>query len=208
MLTPSRALLRYLPFAGGYPCCCGDEGGGSSGGSSSSSSGSSSTSGAPVGTIDCTFCSGGVVAEYYQVEISGLAEHTDCADCAALDGAYIIGPMQQVFIGGDPANCSDAILTATVCAESEAPDCYGLLGLQFYHGAGRYRLLVTLLSGGTPCGQGGGQPMIEWESDLGVSPPDCLVEGVSVPFVSNGIPGAERCDGSGATCTVTAIPAP
>jgi hypothetical protein len=149
-----------------------------------------------------------MVAEYYQIEISGIVEHTDCEDCETLDGVYIVGPVQQIVLGGDPANCSDAILLATTCGESAEPDCYGLLALQFYQTAGTYRLLVTLQSGATPCGLGGGQPMIEFEKDFGVAPPNCLVIGESVPFLSNGIPGTERCDASGATCIVMAIPAP
>lgn len=206
---PRHPSYRYLPFAGGYPCCCGDEGGGSSGGSSSSSTSStSSTSTGPIGTTGCSFCQDGVVAEYYQVEISGMAEHTDCADCAALDGVYIVGPVQQIFIAGEPVNCSDAILTATICMESEAPGCYGLLGLQFYQAGGAFHLLVTLQTGATLCGVGGGQPMISWERDYAGSPPNCLVDGESLPFLSNGIPTTERCDGSAATCIVTAIPAP
>lgn len=205
---PSPRSLTYLPFAGGYPCCCGDEGGGSSGGSSGAGSSSSSTSGGVIGTTGCVFCQSGLVAEYYQVEISGIVEHTDCADCGALDGVYIVGPMQQVFLGGEPANCSDAIVLATNCGESESPGCYGLLGLQFYQSGGSYRLLVTIQTGATPCGQGGGQPTIEFEKSFGGSPPNCLVDGESLPFVTNGVPGTERCDASGATCIVTAIPAP
>jgi hypothetical protein len=164
---------------------------------------------------DCAQCSGGVVAEYYQVEISGMAEFEDCSDCESLDGVYIMGPMQQINIDGDPINCSDGMLLATICAESEAPGCYGLIGLQFFQDGGAFHLLVNLQSGGTPCGQGGGQPAIEWEMDFAPSPPDCLLldefgvpQPRSLTWITNGVPTTERCDGSGATCIVTAIPAP
>jgi len=204
-----RPQHRYLPMSGGYPCCCGDDGGGSSGSSSGSTlTSTSSSSSGPIGTTGCVFCSGGVVAEYYQVEISGMAEHTDCDDCAALDGVYILGPVQQTSDEGEPFDCSAFIVLDTVCGASEEPGCYGVLAMQFYQNLGAYRLLVTLRTGGTPCGQGGGQPTIEWEKSYGGSPPDCLVDGESLPFITNGVPTTERCDASGATCIVTAIPAP
>lgn len=206
-MPPPRSF-HFLPFAGGYPCCCGDDGGGSSGSSSGGSSSSSSTSSGPIGTTGCVFCQGGLVAEYYQVEISGIVEHTNCDDCASLDGVYIVGPMQQISVDGEPANCSAAILLATTCGESDEPGCYGLLGLQFYQSGDGFHLLVTLQTGATPCGQGGGQPTIEFEKDFGPSAPHCLVDGESLPFLTNGVPTTERCDASGATCIVTAIPAP
>ncbi len=137
-----------------------------------------------------------------------MAEHTNCDDCAALDGVYIVGPVVQVFQGGDPVECSDAILLATFCGSSDEPGCYGLLALQFYQSGGAYRLIVNLQTGATPCGQGGGQPTIEWEKNFGASAPDCLLDGESLPFITNGVPTTERCDASGATCIVTAIPAP
>jgi len=134
------------------------------------------------------------VAEYYQVEISGMAEFADCPDCAALDGVYIMGPMQQIHIDGDPVNCSDGILLPTICADSDEPGCYGLIGLQFYQAGGAFHLLVNLQSGGTPCGQGGGQPSIEWEMDFAPSAPDCLFLdefGISQPrsltWITNGV---------------------
>ncbi len=171
--------------------------------------------GSVIGTTGCVFCAGGVVAEYYQVEISGMAEFANCPDCAALDGVYIMGPMQQIHIDGDPVNCSDGMLLATICADSDEPGCYGLIGLQFYQAGGAFHLLVNLQSGGTPCGQGGGQPSIEWEMDFAPSAPDCLfLDEFGVPqprsltWVANGVPTTERCDGSGATCIVMAIPAP
>ncbi len=137
-----------------------------------------------------------------------MAEHTNCDDCASLDGVYIVGPVVQVFLGGDPIECSDAILLATFCGSSDEPGCYGLLALQFYQSGGAYRLIVNLQTGATPCGQGGGQPTIEWEKSFGVSAPNCLLDGESLPFITNGVPTTERCDASGATCIVTAIPAP
>ncbi len=70
-----------------------------------------------------------------------------------------------------------------------------------------------LQSGGTPCGQGGGQPSIEWEKDFAPSAPDCLFldefgvpQPQSLTWITNGVPTTERCDSSGATCIVTAIP--
>ncbi len=204
-----HAFHRYFaPFAGGYPCCCDEGGSGSSGSSRGSSSSRSSTSSGLIETTGCVFCQDGIVAEYYQIEISGVAEHTDCGDCASLDGVYIVGPVQQLFAEGEPLNCADSIPLATVCAESEEPGCYGLLTMQFYQAAGQYRLLVTLQTGATLCGQGGGQPSIEWEKELGVAAPNCLVNAESLPFISNGLPTTERCDGSAATCIVSAIPAP
>jgi hypothetical protein len=171
--------------------------------------------GGDIDTTGCVFCAGGVVAEYYQVEISGMAEFANCDDCESLDGVYIVGPVQQTSVGGDPFDCSDAMLLATVCGASDEPGCYGLLALQFYQSLGAYRVLVTLRTGGTPCGQGGGQPTIEWEKSFGATAPDCLFRdgfGIpqpeSLPWVTNGVPTTERCDGSAATCTITAIPAP
>ncbi|MDZ4781236.1 MAG: hypothetical protein SGJ19_13360 [Planctomycetia bacterium] len=204
------ASARFAPFSGGYPCCCGDDGGGSSGssGGGSTSTSTSSTSSLPIETTGCVFCAGGLVAEYYQVEISGMAEHTNCDDCAALDGVYIVGPVQQTSIGGDPFDCSDAFLLTTVCGGSDEPGCYGVLALQFYQTGGAFRVLVTLRTGATPCGQGGGQPTIEWEKNYGGAAPDCLLENELLPFITNGVPTTERCDGSAATCIVTAIPAP
>ncbi len=173
------------------------------------------TGGGVVGTTGCVFCAGGVVAEYYQVELSGLSEYFNCSDCESLDGVYILGPIQQNYDNGDPIACSDANLLATICADSDEPGCYGLIGLQFYQSGGAFRLVVTLQSGGTPCGQGGGQPAIEWENSYAPSAPDCLFRdefGVPQPesltWITNGVPTTERCDGSGATCIVTAIPAP
>jgi hypothetical protein len=171
--------------------------------------------GGVIGTTGCVFCAGGVVAEYYQVEISGMAEFADCPDCESLDGVYIMGPMQQINIDGDPINCSDGMLLGTICAESDAPGCYGLIGLQFFQDGGTFHLLVNLQTGATDCGHGGGQPSIEWEASFGPSPPDCLFldefgvpQPQSLTWITNGIPTTERCDGSGATCIVTAISGP
>jgi hypothetical protein len=168
-----------------------------------------------IDTTGCVFCAGGVVAEYYQVEISGMTEFSNCTDCATLDGVYILGPIQQTTEGGDPFDCSGALLLPTVCGASDEPGCYGVTALQFYQAFGAYRALVTFRTGSTPCGQGGGQPVIEWEQSYGGAPPDCLFRdafGVAqpevLPWITNGVPTTERCDGSGATCTITAIPAP
>jgi hypothetical protein len=67
---------------------------------------------------------------------------------------------------------------------------------------------INLQTGATPCGAGGGHPRVDWEKSYGPTAPTCLFDGESLPFRSNGVPGAERCDGSAATCIVTAIPAP
>jgi len=61
------------------------------------------------------------------------------------------------------------------CADSGEPGCFGVIGLQFYQAFGAFHLLVTLQTSATPCGQGGGQPSIEWEMDFAPSAPDCLV---------------------------------
>jgi hypothetical protein len=75
---------------------------------------------------------------------------------------------------GDPINCSDGMLLATICAESEAQGCFGLIGLQFFQDGGAFHLLVNLQTVATDCGHGGGQPSIEWEVSFGPSPPDYL----------------------------------
>jgi len=69
-------------------------------------------------------------------------------------------------------------------------------------------------SAATTCGQGGGQPAIERQKDFAPSAPDCLFldefgipQPRSLTWITNGVPTTERCDGSGATCIVTAIPA-
>ena len=165
-------------------------------------------SGGVIGTTGCVFCAGGLVAEYYQIEISGMAEFANCSDCEALDGVYIVGPVQQLFDDGDPVNCSDAVLVATICNEDSEPGCYGQIGLQFYQSGGAFRIVVTFQTGGTDCGQGGGQPRIEWEKVYVGPAPDCLLDHETLPWITNGVPTTERCDGSGATCVVTAIPGP
>jgi len=171
--------------------------------------------GTVIGTTGCVFCAGGQVAEYYQIELSGMAEFDRCSDCSSLDGVYIMGPMQQIYSDGDPVACAYGMLVPSICADSDEPGCYGVIGLQFYQAFGAFHLLVTLQTSATPCGQGGGQPAIEWQKDFAPSAPDCLfLDGFGVPqpqtlpWITNGVPTTERCDGSGATCIVTPIPGP
>ncbi len=168
-----------------------------------------------IDVTGCVFCADGEVAEYYQVEISGVDEHTDCSDCGSIDGVYIIGPMEQKFSEGEPLNCAASLEVDTKCDGDTDPGCYGLLTLQFYQASGQYRVLLNFQTGATDCGQGGGQPAIEWEEELGASAPDCLFldeEGVAqeitLPWISDGIPTTERCTGAASTVTIRAIPAP
>ncbi len=119
------------------------------------------------------------MAEYYQVELSGMSEYFNCSDCESVDGVYILGPIQQVFLGGDPIECSDAMLLATFCGDSDEPGCYGLLALQFYQSGGAYRLIVNLQIGSTPCGQRFGPERIRKRCTAAISAsPSSLMERV------------------------------
>lgn len=111
--------------------------------------------------------------------------------------------MQQIHIDGDPVNSSDGMLLATICADSDKPGCYGLIGLQFYQPGGAFHLLVNLLSGGRPCGQGGGPPALEWKKNFAPRAPECLfLDEFGIPqprslnWITNGLLTTERCDGS------------
>jgi hypothetical protein len=208
MFIPDDILLAaiasfLLGMAGGYPCCC-PEGDGTSTSSTSTSSTSSTPGGstAPIGTVPCTFCQPDTLSEYYQIEFDGIVNGTDCTDCDRMNGVYILGPMQ-----GGLNDCTDVIATATVCDADPDPDCFEQLTLQFFRFGGDYLALVDWQTGATACGTGGGQPKIEWEQNYGTSPPNCLFNGEDIPFSNHGV-GTVRCDASGSTCTVTAIPPP
>lgn len=205
-----------LGMAGGYPCCCPFVGSVIPSSTdippgSSPPPGSTSTSSKPISFVDCNCCADETFSEYYQVEISGVVDGNSakpCANCEDLDGAYILGPMN--------AGCdSPQNPIPPVCEADAQPRCYGELDLftctnpLFEFNEVTVRLTTDHDAGEIDCRElpSSVNPTIEWHQDqANVTGESCLWDGLVIPFEQH--TGTVRCDGSGATVTVTAVPPP
>jgi len=121
-----RASGLFVPqplrFAPGYPCCCG---------------------GLP--TTTCSDCDDGVRAQYLEVTISGMASRFSsgqapyCADCADLDGTYIL---TAAGLSGCPDTCAWSYTIESVCPiPSWFPNGYIRIGVLFYTQLGTTTIL-------------------------------------------------------------------
>ncbi len=190
--------------AGGFPCCCAPEG--------SSTAGSSGSQDPPQGSSSptvpsCDSCQHGLIARYYQVELTGIEQGIPgCDECETLNGVYIVEITRT-----EPTACYGAIPIDGACTDEFDGGCYRELRLSFGAVDATWGVPVWVTLGPRPGDEGPGEcttvTSIMWRKYLSQpgEPLACLeLDHEELPF-DNRTGFVEYCDAGSSTAYLTAL---
>lgn len=138
------------------------------------------------GSSLCSLCSPGTQTTQIQVDISGVINGSVCADCASINGTWVVD------VTTEAANCRYKYIEfATICAANGFIQILNII------------LEWKLASVEVLLAQAGGETYTFQDGTLS-DPVDCGAQVLSVPFVSSS-DGTLRCDFSATTLDVTPL---
>lgn len=151
------------------------------------------------GDCPCDQCSSGGGPSQYQMDLAGHAAGTECdiAECASLDGAYILdcGGSGVGFCAAE--NCAWTGDAVTACStHSNTPSLNIFRDCDNVFGAGDTHYWAFVVG-----------PASSFKKDYGASKPDCnSFSSEDIPFNANRLCGAGTCcDVSSGSCALTAL---